>query len=201
MTAVPEYWHGGAPGLTVGSPLLSPRDAAAAGLPIAHTPRDRPELGLVSRNDRVYFSTSQDFARAYAFQTEITTPSGTPAGRGTLYRVHPRGPVEEDPDFAGHHVSWCAPAGVIVEIVENDVRMRERDATRAIGRYSSWDDGRSMYLEDGRLCVTWQMERAGFTQDAVDELVRPWTPVDRALERINAAVLHHRTAGRAHRDR
>lgn len=189
MTIAAQYWHGGAPGLPVGGPLLSPRDATAAGLPIAHTPRDRPELGLVSRADRVYFSTSQDFARAYAFQTEITTPSGTPAGRGTLYRVVPTGPVEEDPDFAGHRVSWCAPTAVIAEIVEIDVRMRARDATRAIGSYATWDDGRPMYLEDGRLCITWQMESVGLTQEHVNEIVRPWTPVDRALERINAAVL------------
>lgn len=189
MTTAAPYWHGGAPGLKVGASLLSPRDAAAAGLPITHTPRDRPELGLVSRADRVYFSTTQDFARAYAFQTEITTPSGTPTGRGTLYRVAPTGPVEEDPDFAGHRVSWCAPSAVIAEVVEIDVRMRARDATRAIGSYATWDDGRPMYLEDGRLCLTWQMESVGLTQEAVDEIVRPWTPVEQALGRINAAVL------------
>lgn len=192
MTAGSRYWHGGFPGIKVGSPLLSPQDAVAARIPIAYTPREHPEAGIVSRTDRVYFSTDQDFARAYAFQTEITTPSGVPAGRGTLYRVEPAGQVEEDPDFAGHGISWCAPRAVIVEVVEIDVRMRARDATRAIGIYASWDDGRPMYLEDGRLCLTWQMESIGLTQESVDEIVRPWTPVDRALERINAAVLHHR---------
>lgn len=190
MTTEPTYWHGGFPGIQVGSQLLSPTDAAAARIPIAYTPRDRPELGIVSRTDRVYFSTNQEFARAYAFQTEVITPSGALTSRGTLYRIQPIGAVEEDPDFAGHDVSWCAPGAVVVEVVETDVRMRARDATRAIGIYSSWDDGRPMYLEDGRLCITWQMESIGLTQEAVDEIVRPWTPVDRALERINAAVLH-----------
>lgn len=192
MTAASTYWHGGYPGLPVGSRLLSPHDAAAARIPIHHSPRDRPEIGLVSRADRVYFSTSQDFARAFAFQTEITTPSGTLLSRGTLYAVEPIGATEEDPDFAGHEISWCAPSAIITAIVEADVRMRARDATRAIGSYATWDDGRPMYLDDGRLCITWQMESRGLTQDTVDEIVRPWTPAETALERIHAAVTRNR---------
>ena len=47
----PTFWHGGFPGLTVGSRLLSPYDAAAARIPISYTPRDRPQIGLVSRTD------------------------------------------------------------------------------------------------------------------------------------------------------
>ena len=90
----PTFWHGGFPGLTVGSRLLSPYDAAAARIPISYTPRDRPQIGLVSRTDRVYFSTRQEFARAFAFQTEITTPSGTLTSRGTLYAVEPIGATE-----------------------------------------------------------------------------------------------------------
>ena len=70
--------------------------------------------------------------------------------------------------------------------------MRARDATRAIGSYASWDDGRPMYLEDGRLCITWQMEQHGITQDDVDAIVRPWTPVETALERIHTAVTRNR---------
>ena len=183
------YWHGGFPGIKVGQHLLSPDAAAAARIPIAYTPRERPEHGIVSRTDRVYFSTVQEFARAYAFQTEVVTPSGTLTSRGTLYRIRPTGPVDEDPDFAGHGVSWCAPEAVVEEVVETDVRMRARDATRAIGIHSTWDDGRPIYLEDGRLQITWQMESAGLTQKDVDEVVRPWTPADRALERITALVL------------
>ena len=187
----PTFWHGGFPGLTVGSRLLSPYDAAAARIPISYTPRDRPQIGLVSRTDRVYFSTRQEFARAFAFQTEITTPSGTLTSRGTLYAVEPIGATEEDPDFAGHEISWCAPGAIITAIVETDVRMRARDATRVIGSYATWDDGRPMYLEDGRLCITWQMESLGLTQDTVDEIVRPWTPVETALERIATATPTH----------
>lgn len=192
MTSSPTYWHGGYPGLEVGAQLLSPRDAVAAGLRISHTPRERPEVGIVSRTDRVYFSTSQDFARAFAFQTEITTPSGTLTSRGTLYAVAPTGLVDEDPDFAGHKISWCSAGAIVTEIVETNVLMRTRDATRAIGSYATWDDGRPMYLNDGRLCVTWQMESHGITQDTVDEIVRPWTPVETALERIHAATTRRR---------
>ena len=192
MTHGPTYWHGGQPGLRVRSPLLSPRDAAAAGLHIPYTPRERPELGIVSRTDRVYFSSNLDFARAFAFQTEITNRSGDVVSRGTLYTVAPTGPVDEDPDFAGHHISWCAAGAIITGIVETNVIMRARDATRAIGSYASWDDGRPMYLEDGRLCITWQMEQPGLAQDDVDAIVRPWTPVETALERIHTAVTRNR---------
>lgn len=180
------YWHGGFPGIRVGAHLLSPNDAAAARIPIAYTPREHPALGRVSRTDRVYFSTSEEFARAYAFQTEITTTSGQLASRGTLYQVQPIGPVEEDPDYAGHAVSWCSPRAIVVDIVETDVRMRARDATRAIGIYMTWDDGRPMYLEDGRLRLTWQMESFGITQELLDQIVRPWTPVAVALERVQS---------------
>lgn len=173
MTPDAAYWHGGAPGLTVGSPLLSPAAAAAAGVATSHTPRDRPEIGLVARADRVYFSSDQNFARAYAFQTEITTRAGVTLSRGTLYQVSPVGPIEEDPDFAGRRISWCAPTARIIAIVGIDVRMRARDATKAIGSYSSWDDGRPMYLDDGRLALTWQMEARGLTQADVDSVVRP----------------------------
>ena len=190
-TPEPAYWHGGFPGIPVGAHLLSPQDAAVARIPISYTPREHPALGRVSRTDRVYFSTSEEFARAYAFQTEITTPSGQLASRGTLYQVQPVGTVEEDPDYAGHSVSWCSPRAIVIDVVETDVRMRLRDATKAIGIYMTWDDGRPIYLEDGRLSLTWQMESFGLTQDVLDRIVRPWTAVPDALERVQ----RHMTGG------
>lgn len=192
-TPAPIYWHGGFPGLSSGDPLLSPRDAASTGQRITYTPRDRPEFGIVSRTDRVYFSTILDFARAYAFQTEVTTRSGIVVSRGTLYTVTPTGAVDEDPDFAGRNISWCSTGAIVTDVIETNVLMRTRDATRAIGSYATWDDGRPMYLEDGRLCVTWQMESHGITQATIDEIVRPWTPVETALERIHAAATRNHT--------
>ncbi len=184
-----QYWHGGFPGIAPGAMLLSPHDAAKSRIPISYTPREHPALGRVSRTDRVYLSTSEEFARAYAFQTEITTTSGQIAARGTLYRVQPLGAVEEDPDYAGHMVSWCSPRAIILDVVAVDVRMRVRDATQAIGRYMTWDDGRPMYFEDGRLRLTWQMKSAGLTQGELDQVVRPWTAVTVALERVQRHML------------
>lgn len=200
-SAAPSYWHGGYPGLAIGDHILSPEDAARAGIQTGYTPRDPAELGRVSRTDRVYFASERDFARSFASQTEITMPSGTVISRGTLYRVEPVGPVDEDPDFAGRGVSWCSRRATVVDVEEVDVRMRSRDATRAVGQYSEWDDGRPMYQDDGRLTLTWQMEGDGITQADVDELVRPWTHHTIALERITNAAFAGKIGSRSRRGR
>lgn len=70
--------------------------------------------------------------------------------------------------------------------------MRAVDAERAIGQYCTWDDGRPMYLDDGRLAVTWQLEARGVTQERLDRFIPRWTHWQKALERINElAALGH----------
>lgn len=178
-----QYWHGGTPGLAVGARLLSPFARGAA-----YDPREPAAGGLVTRPDRVYFSTDREFARAYAFQTEIEMPSGALFTRGTLYRVEPVGRVDEDPDYTGHRVSWCSRSAIVCDVEEVDVRMRVRDAVRAIGPYMEWDDGRPVYHSDGRLSLSWQMKQLGLTQQQLDTIVRPWTRHDIALARVRASL-------------
>lgn len=189
------FWHGGMPGLAVGDHLLSRSRAADTRRSLMAMPR--PYDQGVTDPDLVYFSNDRDFARAYAFQLELETPGGQLVNRGTLYRVEPIGDVDEDEDYRGTGISWAARSAIIVDVEEIDVRMRERDAVRIIGEHCTWDDGRPMYLDDGRLNITRQMEDHGFTQSDIDELVRPWTRWTRALERINRAA--RTRAATAHR--
>lgn len=186
VPGVRKYWHGGAPGLQVGDVLMSRIMQAQQPLQrVALAPRPFDEVTL---HDRVYFSDNEDFARAYAYQHELATPSGTIVSRGTLYEVEPVGSIEEDEDFAGCAVSWCSPSAVITAVLDIDVRMRERDAVRAIGEYCTWDDGRPMYHPDGRLHVSRQMESFNISQEQLDAIVRPWTRWTLALERVQRAA-------------
>lgn len=184
MTDETEYWHGGAPGIGVGDYLLTPRQLIGRG----HHYAPRPGFMITSPKeaDSVYFSSERQFARAYAYRNEILLPNGTRIRRGALYRVRPLGPVEEDPDFAGAGVSWCAPSAIVLAVETTKVSMPAAAAVEAIGRYSTWDDGRPMYLEDGRLQVTWQLEARGVTQQRLDQLIpRRWTPWEDALSHLD----------------
>lgn len=134
----------------------------------AYSPRSSLAIPSPTEVDRVYFSSDRQFARAYGYRNEILLLNGNRIRRGALYRVQPVMPIEEDPDFEGTGVSWCAPSATVLEIVEQKVSMRAADAVEAIGKYSTWDDGRPMYLLDGRLAVTWQMEACGVTQQRLE---------------------------------
>lgn len=184
------YWHGGAPGIAAGDRLLTPVALMLSGH--VYAPRDAPGLPPTTSLERVYFTTDRQFARAHAHRYELITAAGKRVGRGSLYRVRPIGRVEEDPDYEGSGVSWCAPSGIVLEVEEPKVSMRAVDAERAIGQYCTWDDGRPMYLDDGRLAVTWQLEARGVTQERLDRFIPRWTHWQKALERINElAALGH----------
>lgn len=186
------YWHGGVVGLQPGDALLNKHDAQEAGLdPALHDHREPAVLGRVTRADRVYFASDVDMARAFAYYCLVTLGDSV-VSRGTLYRVHPVGQIEPDPDFAGE-VSWCASGAIVLEAVEEDVRMRYRDAVRATGRFSAWEGGRPMYLHDGRMSVSQSLEQLGVTQEELDAVVRPWTSWEDAAGPVALAF------GRRHR--
>jgi len=178
-----DYWHGGAQGLRVGDRLLTASELVRRGNP--YSSRSSPDLPAPTNLDRVYFSSEREFARAFGYRNELILPNGHRIRRGALYRVQPAGQIEEDPDFAGAGVSWSAPSAIVLEVEEPKVSMRSSDAVRAIGKYSTWDDGRPMYLEDGRLALTWQMEARGVTQQRLDRFIPRWTPWEDALARLD----------------
>lgn len=168
------YWHGGAVGLRPGDALLNKLAAERAGLdPAAHARSELAVLRIVTREDRVYITSDLQMARAFAHYCLLTLGTSV-VSRGTLYLVQPVGAIEPDPDFAGE-VSWCSSSAIVLEVAEEDVRMRYRDAVRATGRFSTWEGGRPMYLDDGRMSLSPSLERLGVTQEELDAVVRPWT--------------------------
>lgn len=172
--------------------MLFSRDARAE-IPSHSALQLPPEaFSEITRHDVVYLSTERDFARAFAHNLELTDTHGRVHERGTLYRVEPIELLGEDPDFEGFDVSFMAKSAIVLEVEEENVRMNYRDAVRAIGTYTTWDDGRPTYHPDGRLNVTWQMEQFGITQQFVDAIVKPWTVREEALERVLYAIQRRR---------
>lgn len=109
------YWHGGAPGLRVGSHVLPPVVTKAASL------GDYYARGI-ARRDRVYVTTSYDAACMYAAMH--------PSDAGKVYKVQPQGEIEPDPDctqdclsFACHHATVLA-----VHRLRGKLRMQIRKA-------------------------------------------------------------------------
>jgi hypothetical protein len=111
-----RLFHGGAPGLRVGAALLPSGVTGAASL-------RQYAAGLGAdpdfcRTDRVYATTDRSAARAYAaFHPD-----------GALYEVELLGAVEPDPDCFVEGLSWMAPAGRVVAVVDPVVLFRSRPA-------------------------------------------------------------------------
>ena len=116
-----RYYHGGAPGLTVGSVI---RPAADMGW----TPL--PGIPDVYRPDRVYITTRMKEARWHAanFMPREWLEWNAKAGvgeaprsdwgaGGAVYEVVPLGPVEEDTDDYAPGVSWATPSARVVSVI------------------------------------------------------------------------------------
>lgn len=174
-----QYWHGGAPGRVVGDELLSRDDAARLlTTPTTHGLQAGYALG-VTRPDRVYFTSDRNFARAYAsrHQTGDRT-TGVVYERGSLYRVEPIGAVEEDQDFSGRGVSWCAPKARVVAVEEKDVYLELVAATGYVGPYMAWDDGSPIYNATGDYLPSPVLRRAGSTEEDFKGRYPAWFPFD-----------------------
>lgn len=174
-----RYWHGGAPGLSVGDELLSRDDAERSlSTPTTHSLQRGYALG-VTRPDRVYFSSDRDFARAYAAKFQRTDQdTGVVFERGSLYRVEPVGNVEDDPDYAGRDVSWCAPKARIVAVEATDVFMEPSLANQHIGPHMTWDDGSPMYSRAGDYLPSPLLRRRGLSASDLAGRYPAWFPYE-----------------------
>lgn len=179
--AARRFWHGGAPGLTPGTVLLSREQPNSNFKRLA--PAGAWSAADPTRGDRVYFSTDLELARYYAAQIHtVDSTTGVVMRHGNLYEVEPVGPVEPDPDFG--HVSWCAPGARILSVTEEDVNLDTYEATRQGGRYITWTDGSPVYDADGRYLRSPEQRAAGFDHPLLSAVL-PWTP----LASINAWLI------------
>ncbi len=174
-----EFWHGGIGGLAVGEEIIPPSDQGV-GAP-AHSALFMAE----ARADRVYFATDRELARVFA------SIAFRGQGAGAVYRVQPIGNVLTDPDFPA--VGLHSRRALILDVEELTSPLTTEEEVRREAPYLTWDDGRPIYDEDGRIQVTWQMEQYGLTQEDLDRQLPPWLHPSTAAERV-VAMLGRRRA-------
>lgn len=176
-----QFWHGGAPGLRIGTMLLTAEAARRAGR------WDTGHLGQHGYDDgttdvgQVYFTTDRELARAFC----CTLAGGV---RGTLYRVEPIGPVVPDPDFDGHDVSFSARGAVIVDVDEVDVTLTPTERAARFGLYMAWPSREPMYDATGRFLLSAEQRARGVTQEWADSRFARWTPYDNIRPHLLAAI-------------
>lgn len=132
----PRYWHGGAPGLTIGD-LVTPRPLGdnahlVDGCATCEARRAATPLATDSLDPtRVYITTDREYARLYA--------AGYP--RGGLYRVDPIGDMVETTDIDDPVPSWSVTSARVIGVYDSvvvlttkQVRGLIRNARREIRR-------------------------------------------------------------------
>ena len=184
------FWHGGAPGLPVGTVLVSRVEAARLGRDLAMYDR-RNANDDPTRKDRVYLTTDRELARTFAASTCITdTDTGIVAQHGDLYQVEPIGSLEADPDNQTR-VSWQTTQAKIVAVAERNVSLDQYEVTRRAGPHACWSDGSPIYNLDGSYRRSPEQRAARFDHPVFQHLPS-WSP----LAYINAWI-----AGRPDDDR
>lgn len=168
-----QYFHGGVAGLEVGSMLLSPA--------VTGDPTSVSTLGIrEARRDRVYFTVDVELARCFAANVHDF------AGHSAVYSVLPVGDLEVDPDYPT--VGFQCVKARIISVVEHDVRLTKVERARRGQPYETYTDGRLIHDAAGRLQLSSDMEKLGFTQDYLDTKFPLWTPLETASRVLMAEV-------------
>lgn len=151
----PQLWHGGAPGIPVGK-----RIRPAAGLPM---PAQYLLASYVADSTKVYVTSDRLLATHYA-AAWAGINAGTAAG-GTLYRVVPSGPLDNDPDYdQAPGLSYTCRFAVVAEVAE--VGVLPTFEIELYGRsFNTWWDGSKMYDSLGHLRATPEMLDAGISHE------------------------------------
>lgn len=170
-----RYWHGGRAGLEPGTILIPRAVAEREGADLAHyVGQPGYDLGVTDA-ERVYFSSSREFARAFAGRIQIVdAETGVVRAHGALYEVEPIGDIEKDPDF--ERVSWCAPRARIVAVHEPDVRLTAYEVTERTGPHTGWLDGSPVYTPEGHYIPSPEQEAAPL--HPIFTALHPWTPIE-----------------------
>lgn len=176
------YWHGGVPGLRLGTILLP----AGGGMLASQSARGASNGGHL-QSGKVYFTTDELLARAYA-QTLRAAGRGT----GTLYKVEPLGEVERDPDYGepSPAISFMADRARIVAVVEENVTsLTSEQVGEAFGRFQFWPGPEPYCAPDGTVRPGPGLRDEGWTYGAFALLPR-WTLFEELWRRLAELVLH-----------
>lgn len=158
------FWHGGIGGLQVGDLILPPT--------MTRSRLSTSQLMDEARPDRVYIATDREVARTFAailFEQ---------LSAGDLYQVQPMGEIRTDPDYPD--CSFEARQARILAVDEVDVQLTSSERVQRTAKYMTWDDGRPMYNDAGRLQITRKMESIGMTQYDLDAELPPWSTWEQA---------------------
>lgn len=175
------YWHGGVPGLRVGTVLLP-----AGGDTFASQSARGASNGGHLTSGKVYFTTDELLARAYAQTLRV-------AGRGTgsLYRVEPLSAVERDPDYSepSPAISFMADRARIVAVIEENLTsLSTEQVGEAFGRFQFWPGPEPYCAPDGTVRPGPGLRDEGWTYEAFALLPR-WTPFDDLWKRLAELVI------------
>lgn len=147
----PRYWHGGSPGLDVGTVLEAPL-AIGLVMPTHHVKDDPTDPAWL------YVTTDRPLAKGYAGHWRH--PDAGPNVSGDLYRVEPVGGLEDDPDYPD--LSYRCRSARIIAVEQRAVRITPGLAL-AMHRHNTWDDGLAMYDQDGYILPCQKMLDLGVT--------------------------------------
>lgn len=175
-------WHGGAPGLPVGTVLVGKVEAARLGHDLTHynyrTAADDP-----TRDDRVHLATNPELARTFTANTcVVDDATGIVAQHGDLYQVEPIGPLEVDPDNRTR-ISWQTTHAKVLAVAERNVSLDQYEVTPRAGPHACWSDGSPIYTMDGSYRRSPEQRAARFDHPIFQHLPS-WTP----LSYINAWI-------------
>ncbi|MDO5619747.1 hypothetical protein [Kocuria sp.] len=136
-------------------------------------------------SEKVYFTTDELLARAYAQTLRVG------GGPGTLYRVEPIGPVERDPDYRAPcpAISFMADRARIVKVVEENVTsLSAEQVGEAFGRFQFWPGPEPYCAPDGTVRPSPSLRDEGWTYEVFALLPR-WTPLKDLWTRLSDLVV------------
>lgn len=130
--ALPNYWHGGVAGLSVGEDIR----------PSSQVVLDWANSGTHYDYDPTfaYITTDFDLAHDTALRRAQTL------GLATVYRVQPEGPTSHDDDYPVGVALRCRRARIVEVTSEITASAPSRKSDR---KYAAWTDGRSLYDAEG----------------------------------------------------
>jgi hypothetical protein len=135
-TTAQRLWHGGAPDLRPGDPLLPPAVTGAYSRRQISLEEGLPNIA--QRDDLVYATTDRELARAWA---SFWTRDGQQYGGGSLYVVDLEDPQPDEDLLSTPDLSWQARTGRVLQIYDSHVAF-DRKYLRILQRVATENDRR-----------------------------------------------------------
>lgn len=137
----PDYWHGGASGISVGDRIALRRGGKSSSDKFRRRVEQAVGYNEVRDTDGVYYTTDREFARAWA--------SIGIGGGGSLYRVRPVFPDSCAPDTDYPRISFSTRELEVLAVEETNIVMTRQERRSRVMKYHTLSDGSLQYDADG----------------------------------------------------